>query len=79
MTDNAQAEVFDLVRQGQFYDPAAAPETSSRQRLMLLANGQRFAAVVYALAELNVADQLAAGPRPVTEIAAAVGADEGAL
>ncbi|MGA5305643.1 methyltransferase [Nucisporomicrobium flavum] len=79
MTDTTETGVFDLVRQGQFYDAAAAPETSPRQRLMLLANGQRFAAVVYALAELNVADQLAAGPRPVAEIAAAVDADESAL
>ncbi|MCI3275057.1 acetylserotonin O-methyltransferase [Streptomyces cylindrosporus] len=61
------------------YDLVQQPDVSTRQRLMLLANGQRFSAVVYALAELNVADQLAKGPRPVAELAAAVGADEGAL
>ncbi|WP_406327555.1 methyltransferase [Streptomyces sp. NBC_00203] len=55
------------------------PDVSLRQRLMLLANGQRFSAVVYALAELNVADQLIKGPRTVTELADAVGADEAAL
>jgi multifunctional cyclase/dehydratase/O-methyltransferase len=47
---------------------------SVRQQLMLLANGQRFAAIIYALAELNVADRLVDGPREVASIAAEVGA-----
>ncbi|MEU5697427.1 methyltransferase [Streptomyces aurantiacus] len=59
-----------------FVDPSGI---SLRQRLMLLANGQRFSAVVYALAEMNVADQLAKGPRTAGELADAVGADETAL
>ncbi|MBD0842330.1 methyltransferase [Streptomyces sp. TRM68416] len=46
-----------------------------RLKLMLLANGQRFTAVVHTLADLGVADVLAAGPRPVREIAEAVGCD----
>lgn len=61
------------------YSPVDLPEIDTRQRLMLLANGQRFSAVVYALAELNIADELAKGPRPVRELAAAVGAEEAAL
>jgi hypothetical protein len=79
MTDTFEAPAFDLARQGQHYDEGSAPETSPRQRLMLLANGQRFAAVIYALAELNIADELAEGPRPVAELAKAVGAEEAAL
>lgn len=46
-----------------------------RLKLMLLANGQRFTAVVHTLAELGVADVLAGGPRPVREIAEAVDCD----
>ncbi|GLZ36629.1 methyltransferase [Actinokineospora sp. NBRC 105648] len=47
----------------------------ARLKLMLLANGQRFTAVVHTLAELGVADVLAGGPLPVSEIADKVGCD----
>ncbi|GAA2411507.1 methyltransferase [Actinomadura vinacea] len=48
-------------------------------RLQSLLDGMRVAKVVQVLAELQVADALADGPRPVAEIAAEVGADPDAL
>lgn len=69
----------DTVPSPPAYDLVERPDVSARQRLMLLANGQRFSAIVYALAELNIADQLIDGPRPVADLADAVGADESAL
>ncbi|MEV0219881.1 methyltransferase [Streptomyces sp. NPDC050704] len=55
--------------------PVGGVELPARERLMLLANGQRFTAVIHTLAELDVAGQLTGGPRPVREIAEAVGCD----
>ncbi|KAB8169918.1 O-methyltransferase [Streptomyces sp. 3MP-14] len=72
MTDTAQEGAAA-------YSFAQGPDISDRQRLMLLANGQRFSAVVYALAELGIADQLVDGPRTVADLAGAVGAQEAAL
>jgi multifunctional cyclase/dehydratase/O-methyltransferase len=45
----------------------------------MLVSGARAAQVVYALAELGVADELADGPRTVAEIAAATGTHEPSL
>jgi SAM-dependent methyltransferase len=58
---------------------AALPADTHAQRLLLLAGGMRLAAIVHALCALGVADQLAAGPRPVGELAAAVEADPPSL
>ncbi|MEU8819337.1 methyltransferase [Actinoplanes sp. NPDC048796] len=55
------------------------PQDLHNQRLLLLAGGVRLAGIVHALCALGVADHLAAGPRPVTELAAASGADPDAL
>ncbi|MEU8775778.1 methyltransferase [Streptomyces sp. NPDC048606] len=52
---------------------------SPRLKLMLLANGQRFTAVVHTLAELDVAGLLAEGPLPVDVIAERAGCDAGRL
>ncbi|WP_432840320.1 methyltransferase [Dactylosporangium sp. CA-092794] len=59
--------------------PGAGADLSPRLRLMLLANGQRMTAMVHVLATLKIADELAAGPRPVTELAAATGCHAPAL
>ncbi|MCX5199480.1 methyltransferase [Streptomyces sp. NBC_00249] len=52
---------------------------SPRLKLMLLANGQRFTAVIHTLAELDVAGLLAAGPLPVSRLAEQAGCDAGQL
>lgn len=54
-----------------------APPPSAR--MMQLVSGQWVAQAVYVAAKLGVADRLADGPRPVAEIARAVGAHEDAL
>jgi multifunctional cyclase/dehydratase/O-methyltransferase len=48
-------------------------------RLLRFIEGKRISQVIYALAELNVADQLIAGPRSVADLAAAVNANPDAL
>ncbi len=48
-------------------------------QLVLLASGGRLFEVIYALAELEVADKLANGPLPISELATRCGADEAAL
>ncbi|WP_433516191.1 methyltransferase [Nonomuraea sp. CA-143628] len=50
-----------------------------REALAVLANADRFARAIHVLAELNIADHLAAGPRTVAELAAEVGADRPSL
>lgn len=51
----------------------------ARLKLMLLANGQRFTAVIHTLAELDVAGLLAAGPLPVGVLAERAGCDAAQL
>ncbi|WP_232376686.1 FAD-dependent monooxygenase [Amycolatopsis aidingensis] len=46
-----------------------------KQRLLFLTVSRTVSRCVWALAELGVADELACGPKPVTELADAVGAD----
>ena len=48
-------------------------------RLLRFIEGKRISQVIYALAELNVADQLIAGPRSVADLATAVNANPDAL
>lgn len=48
-------------------------------RLLRFIEGKRISQVIYALAELNVADQLIAGPRSVADLAEAVHANPDAL
>ncbi|WP_211348349.1 methyltransferase [Saccharothrix texasensis] len=56
--------------------PAGRPaETDPRFALMDHAMGYLFSAALRAVAALSVADHLGAGPRPVAELAEAVGAD----
>lgn len=57
----------------------AAPTLPPPVQLFGLFHGMRIGQAVYALARLGVADLLTDGPRPVEELAAAVGADPGAL
>lgn len=48
-------------------------------RLLLLTSGKRISQVIYALAEVQVADALADGPLPVEELARRTDTDPGAL
>lgn len=59
--------------------PAMAAALPPHLRLLLLTDGKRISQVVHVLAELNVADQLADGPRTVAELAKATGTDTDAL
>jgi multifunctional cyclase/dehydratase/O-methyltransferase len=54
-------------------------ELSPTVRLLLMASAVKVSRAVWALAKLDVADQLAAGPRTVAELAAATGSDATAL
>jgi hypothetical protein len=55
------------------------PEAAATQHLLQIATGHVAAAALQVAVKLNVADHLAAGPRDVTELARAVGANEDAL
>ncbi len=57
--------------------PQARPPAQAR--LLLLTSGKRISQVIYALAEVGVADVLADGPLPVTEIAERTATDPDAL
>jgi hypothetical protein len=50
-----------------------------RARLLMLAAGMRVTQVIYALAELDIAELLADGPRAAADLAAAAGCDAGTL
>jgi O-methyltransferase domain/Dimerisation domain len=49
--------------------PVSRPEAPPAQQLMQLASGFAFTAAIYPIAKLKIADLLAHGPLPVTEIA----------
>jgi len=54
-------------------------QPGAHRKLIALAQGYQTAALLLAYAELGIADQLAASPRTLLELARAVGADAGAL
>jgi SAM-dependent methyltransferase len=61
-------------------DPSAGkPGAADRIRLFSVLSSPWIAQCCYALAKLGLADLMAAGPRPVAELAAEAGADERAL
>jgi hypothetical protein len=64
------------------HGPVAVSDAGSRHDSLVMLDkltGYWVSQAIYAAARLGVADQLAAGPRPVTEVAAAVGANADAL
>jgi SAM-dependent methyltransferase len=58
---------------------AGKPSAEDRIRLFGILSSPWLAQCCYALADLGLADLMAAGPRPVAELAAGAGADERAL
>src|SRR5262245_62052730 len=58
---------------------SSGAETSAAAALHRLGVGFWLSQSLYVVAKLRVADQLSAGPRPVHEVAALVGADSDAL
>src|SRR3954467_13573977 len=69
----------------QSLSPDSAPTASSppqpdpAQALFQVATGYMVSAALQTVAKLGIADQLAAGPRPVADLARATGANEDAL
>ena len=57
----------------------ARSESPAFERVMQLANGFALSSALYVATRLSIPDLLAAGPRPVSQLAAATGANEGAL
>ncbi|MDQ0762612.1 methyltransferase [Streptomyces canus] len=62
-----------------FARPADTPGMPPHLQLLMIVEGKRASQIVYALAELGIADHLADGPRPAAELAELTGADPDAL
>jgi len=60
-------------------DPPGWEKLPPRVQLLVLTHGKRISQTVYAVAELQLADHLADGPRTVAELAEATDCDETAL
>ena len=59
--------------------PTAPPDVQASQHVFQIALGYIASTALYAAVKLEIADQLASGPRPVADLARATGANEDAL